>query len=409
MTMAPLMRRRGPFLVGLLYLIVLPHVAAALDAAEVSRLAEARSPDVRAALMRVTSARHAAGLAEESPHRTNVGLEGGPTVGFGGDVGGEVTLSASRPIELGDKAAHRVAVATAEVQEAQAALDDVRLRVRIEAVGVFASWLAAADRAHGADETVELAKTVGESISQRLAAGTATRFDAQAAALSLARARIEASQAHREVELLGTELQLLLGLESRPVAQIAHPTPTFPDLATIIDRATATQGRVKAALAGVDAMRARIRLAEANAEGDIAIGGFASIADDSAFAGISFSWDLPTRARSAKEVSVLFAELAAAEANVEHVTRELVRVLTILWHQANGHRERSRQLAADVEPILESTRQVLASAIDQGSATGAQLLGLLQERRAVANARIESEVSARSAIILMLTMSGTGP
>ncbi|MBT9558471.1 MAG: TolC family protein [Myxococcales bacterium] len=399
-------------LAGILYFVLLPPTAGALDAAgvldatQVARLSEAHNPEVRAALARVASARHASGLAEESPHRTNVSVEGGPTFGFGGHVGGEVTLSASRPIELGDKAAHRVAVAMADILEAEATLDEVRLRVRVEAIGVFASWLAAADRARGADETALLAQSVGASITQRLAAGMATRFDAQAAALTIARARLEASQAQREVEILGTELQLLLGLGARPVAHLDYPTPSFPDLTTVIDRATATHGRVKAALAGVDAMRTRVRLAEANAEGDIAIGGFTTVADDSALVGISVSWDLPTRDRSAKEVAALTSGVDAAEANVELVTRDLVRVLSSLWHRANGHREHARQLSADVEPVLESTRLLLTSAIDQGTATGAQLLGLLQERRALANARIEADVNARSAIMLLLAMSG---
>jgi len=166
---------------------------------------------------------------------------------------------------------------------------------------------------------------------------------------------------------------------------------------------------VKAALAGVDAMRARIRLAESNADGDVAIGGFATVADDSVLAGLSLSWDLPTRTRSAKEVAVLSAEADAAEANVELVTRDLVRILTIHWHQANGHLEHARRLAADVEPILENTRLLLTNAVDRGSATGSQLLGLLQERRALSTSRIDSEVNARSAIILMLTVGGEGP
>jgi len=157
---------------------------------------------------------------------------------FGGsaDLGGfesaESTAVFSQPILLGGKRSRRRAVAQTDYALAGRDLDAVKLDVRARTAAAFYAVLIAQDRQALANELLDLAQSVGDTVQIRVDAGKVSPVESTRAQIEVSTARINVIRSVRELAAARARLSATWGSSTtsfqRAIGTLPDPGPPPP-------------------------------------------------------------------------------------------------------------------------------------------------------------------------------------
>jgi len=245
-------------------------IAESMTLSRVIELAGTNARDVRIATTRIAEEEGkltgAQARALENPKlEAALGPRIGPSTTVDVDVGVEI------PFERGGKRERRIAAARAGIQREKHAAEDARRQAITLAVGAFYRVLQAEERLRLAEERKALAEELSRVARERHQGGDAPLFDVNLAQAEMSRAKSAIASEKGTIARTRAALAARLGLPSGGDLRVegdlknrsffdAIPSETSP----------AQRSDLLVAFAEVDASRAGIALAEAQARPDIA-------------------------------------------------------------------------------------------------------------------------------------------
>ena len=378
--------------------------AQALDLRHAIDLAVATSPEVRTATAEVEVARRRVTTSSVSEHRPELGVSAGPRIGFDGTVGPDVSMSFSKTIELGDKAAHREAVAAAELSKREASLDEVRVRVAAEVAEIWASWASAVDRRNRLEALLSDARAIEQKLAAQVKTGVSTRVQGGSARMTVARAEAERDAADAEAAIWAAELAVLVPVPSDgpDLSPLALPAMEGDWSADAVRR----RGRVRAALSAVETARARAALARAETTSDLTLGAFVALEGEEVAAGLTFAFPWPGNPRATAEALAHDAAAEAAEERAVATGQAVRRTLVRIRATADQQSRRADVLRERVATLMGETSAQLGAALREGQVTAVDVLLALREARELTMAQADAEAAARGAVALLIAIGG---
>lgn len=245
-------------------------IAESLTLSRVIELAGTNARDVRIATTRIAEEEGkltgAKVRALENPKlEAALGPRIGPSPTVDVDVGVEI------PFERGGKRERRIAAARAGVQREKYAVDDARRQAMTLAVGAYYRVLQAEERLRLAEERKALAEELSRVAWERHQGGDAPLFDVNLAQAEMSRANSAIESEKGSIARARAALAASLGLPSGGDLRVEGDLKdrSFFD-AIPSETSSAQRSDLLVALAEVDASRAGIALAEAQAKPDIA-------------------------------------------------------------------------------------------------------------------------------------------
>jgi cobalt-zinc-cadmium efflux system outer membrane protein len=241
-----------------------------LTLSRVIELAGTNARDVRIATTRIAEEEgKLAGARVRALENPKLEAALGPRIGPNTTV--DVDVGVEIPFERGGKRDRRVAVARAGIQREKHAVEDARRQAITLAVGAYYRVLQAEERLRLAEERKALAEELSRVARERHQGGDAPLFDVNLAQAEMSRAKSAIESEKGTIARARAALAASLGLPSGGDLRVegdlkdrsffdAIPSETSP----------AQRSDLLVALAEVDASRAGIALAEAQARPDLA-------------------------------------------------------------------------------------------------------------------------------------------
>lgn len=231
----------------------------------------------------------------------------------------KVTAGVSLPLVVGDRVA--AASSLAEVERETAAMEFLgRRRALLSQVKrAFVRVLAAEDRRVLAAQTVDLARTLRQAASDRLAAQAVPEMEVLKATVTLARAEVDLRETRKEASIARRELLGLLGATGREDLRFVGELRTdFPDISLDETRTNALGSHPTLQAAGkrVEAARRAVEFERAKRVRDWdldVVGGRSADAEFIVEAGIK----VPLTLRDRNEAGIRAAEVRAVQARLE--------------------------------------------------------------------------------------------
>ena len=233
--------------------------------------------------------------------------------------GAETAIVLSQTIELGNKRAKRVEVASLQKDLAGWDYQANRLDVFTQVTKSFVGVLAAQQKAQLAEDLVSLSRKVHKTVSQRVQAGKDSPVEQTKAQIVLANAEIEYEKIKKDLEAARIQLSITWAGKS-PVFDKADgkldsisPAPTLEELSGSIQ----TNPDMARWAVEIDQRSAALKLAKANAISDVKLGGgiqrFNQTDDNAVIFGVS----IPIPIFNRNQGQVLEARYAIAKARAQ--------------------------------------------------------------------------------------------
>lgn len=281
----------------------------------------------------------------------------------------ELSLGLEQRFETGGQRGHRIDRARAEVQATSASAADVQRVIDLAVATTFYDALGAEHRLRLLEEYERLARVLYDIARRRLDAGEGTPLDVSAARIRLAEAQrgTIATRADRKAAVV--RLAELIGVAASTPLTLQGELPgdeVVPDPDVLVARAVASHPGLEASAHAIEAARATVALADAEAWPDIGVGVFYGHeeGDDIVTAGLRvpiplFNRNQGERARARAARKRLVAERAALELSVDSEVRRAV----VAYEEA---RSALRIYDADVLRAQEESLELLQRAFQAG-------------------------------------------
>lgn len=290
--------------------------------------------------------------------------------GTAGLTGAETTLTLSRVLERGDKAALRGGLAGARGTLVQTELDLDRLELLADVAERFMHVVRDQQLLMVAESAVSLAEAARDEARRRVNAGAAPETESARAEIALANARLELEHAEHELKATRVSLASLWGERQPAFAEARADLSELPAAAPLTDivaslesnpqlRRLADQRRVA---------EARQQLASARAATDIRLSGGVrrreGTDDTSLIFGLSVPWGSTERAQPS--IRAARAEAEAQERAYEAVQRELYAVVYARYQEMVHAGTEAETLRTHILPAAGTALE----SIQQGYARG---------------------------------------
>ena len=345
---------------------------ASLTLARAIELATSRSPSV-ATFGAETEAATQRNEADALPPNPILESEFENFAGTGQTSGGqalESTVRVTRVFELGDKAALRRGVGTAEIESLAADQRTRQLDLAAEVARRFIHVLSDQEMLTTAERATKLAKQARDAAQQRVTIGASSPAAVGRAEISLARAEIEQEHAEHELASSRVKLAVLWGEQTPSFATVdgnlfeLSSTESFDAYRTRLD-SSPDLSRFASKLLAEDA---RVRLAQAQREPDISVSAgvrrLESFDDQALVAG--FSIPLGTRRRADYQERAAHASRTVVESEREARRLELHATLFDLYQELIHARTEAQSLRERVRPQAEALLKITSDGYQAG-------------------------------------------
>ena len=344
----------------------------ALDAA--LAIAEARSPEVRAAQARIDQGRGrrtVAGYALPSNPTIDLGFKS--DVLFANRSEKAIDVGLEQELEIFGQRGLRIDVADTELAARQLELAASRLAVRAAATVAYFDLMFRERRAAAFADVVEQATRLAEAARRRLAAGDIGEAEYQLVAADLVSVRAEARRAESERIAAQARLNTLVG---RPSASATVTAGDFPPIvaAAPLDRLLAwahdRRPEIRAAKKDVEARSSEVALRQRERlpNPTVALGysyDRTEMEGESQFLGVRLSLPLPLVRRGGGEIQEARGQRAEAEARRDGLLASLDADVAT----ARARQDEARQRVVDyaeLEGKLAATLQLYEKAYTSG-------------------------------------------
>jgi len=376
----------------------------------------AMAPTVQAALVASRAARE---IGDRSTGLGNPELVVSPGVRQGpeGGLAAEVTLV--QPIPLSRLGSSRRAASRAESDALALEAASLSLGLRLEAATGFCALWGATQALERAKDEVSYVQELLARFEEGQAAGAFTSSEVAEARTHLAETRLLQVGLEGEVHDVGLELSRLLQLE-RPTALLARgalPSADLPTEEELRRRLALVERLPEAAMASMQAVAARSRVRELEAEVAPWLGVGASYKQDGprdkAWYGV-LSFSLPIFDRGQREKSVLLAASREAE-GAKEAARSAARALAAMFeHEVKHTAEALAVFEEELLPSAQEAARLVETSFNVGEST---IIDLLRARRNLAQvlARVQyaradaAAARARLSLLLDAIPSEEGP
>lgn len=368
-------------------------------------LAAANSPSIRA-LTSETQALAARSEAEALPPNTHIESEFENFAGTGAASGTDLldsTVRLSRVIELGNKAALRRGIGSAELEQQAAEHQLARSELSAEVARRFIHVLSDQTMLGTAQRATELARTARDVARQRVTAGASSPAALGRAEIALARSQIAQEHAEHELASSRVKLSILWGDTAASFAQVSGELFDLPPLESL----DAYRSRLDASpeltrfASEARVQDARVRLARAQRSPDVAVAaGVRRLEqfDDAALVA-SFSVPLGTRRRADLQERAARADRTRVDMNREARQLELHATLFDLYQELLHARTEAETLHSQVRPQAET---MLATTNEGYRAGRFSLLELVDAQLQLIEVEREATTAAASFHTLMV-------
>jgi cobalt-zinc-cadmium efflux system outer membrane protein len=396
--------------VGLGAALLLPGVCLSqggpLSLPEALRLARERAATVIAAGGRVEEARArllpAARRLRENPV---VELTGGRRQA--GETFTDFEATVSQGFEPAARRQARIAGADADLEAAQAGLEDVRRTYLGEVDAAFQRTLAAQEKVRLATQAETLAGDLLTTLERRSQMGEATDLELNRVRTAAARARADRSAAESERLEAGGGLRALLGREPGEPLAVAGTLRELPalDLAPLLARA-AERPDLQALAAAVRQAEAEVRLGETREKPDFALrtGYKREEGADVVSAGVSVA--LPWIARGQEEQAVGRARAASLRAQLEAARRAAETEVRTAFAAYRSRVQAVAELERTAIPAVEDNETLAQRSFEAGEINLGELLLIRQEILEARRSYLDLLLAARLAAAELETRAG---
>ena len=364
----------------------------ALTLKQVIQLAEARRPELQAALLDVKAAKsRVAQAALRSNPALSIEAEnfGGKDELTGIDAA-EYTAQIEQTLELGGKRGKRIRLAESEEQLAAFDLQARRLDIRAETVRRFVALQGAQARLALGRESLALAEEFVQAAAARVRVGKAAPMEEDKAQILLAQQKVAMDSAQRDLQVARVRLSAMWG----------SPTPTFdrasgdlhavlsrPELAALTARMAANPDLARW-VAEREQRQAVLGQARAARVPDVTlVGGIRRYSEtDSAAFVAGLSVPLPIFDRNQGKIREATLLVQKAEQQRRAAELEAIAALTDAYQTLSAALTRIETLKRDVIPRSKSVFDSVQKAYAEGKYT---YLDVLDARRTFFDARAE--------------------
>lgn len=306
----------------------------------------AKRPLVEMSGASTDAARYEKSGAKQPIYNPELGIAVGPRLG-GGETLFDFQATLSQTIELGGKRDARRDVAAARFDVANAELSIAGLDARIETWRAFQLALIERERVTVTTEAELLAVQIDEATRERQKQGFGTQLQANLTTAELGRARHDRIDAERRYEEAIAQLASSVGAGPReriePDGKLELPPATSATVEALIARALKERPDLRASRSSIEATKAEIRLADAQATPDLTLGVSYAYEQDPALSTHailgSASIALPIRTRNEGARGAARARGRRADIDAARITTEIereVRVAFISFERARA-------------------------------------------------------------------------
>ena len=326
------------------------------------------------------------------PDRININLEDFAGTGAANHVQSlEATLSLSRTLELGNKAAYRGEVVESRTRLLLTEKDSERLDVLTETTRRFLHVAADQQRLKLAKDAIELLQLTEQAVNKRIDAGKAPITERQRITIDQANYDLELDHRRHEMESSRLSLATLWNRKQPDFEQVKadlfalDTLPAFDEWAGLLERNPDLVRHIKLR----DLSRAKIRLAKSKRKPDIDLSAgirYLGNNDDVAFI-LSASIPLGTSERAQHNIDEAEALSLVDPLQLEQKELELYTTLFEFYQEMKHAKDAVEALRGKIIP---ATEKMLAAYKEGYQAGRYSLLELIQVQQLLLNAKSRS-------------------
>ncbi|MHC4637613.1 MAG: TolC family protein [Planctomycetota bacterium] len=314
--------------------------------------------------VRISEARQLqAGLWPNPELEVEVEEVGGPGARSGFDAA-ETTIALSQLIELGDKSAKRVKVASLEKELASMDYQTKRLDVFTEVTKAFIQVLTAQQRLKLTQELLQLSEELVATVAKRIDAGKDSPLEKTKAAVTYSNVKIQHQKALQNLEYARKQLASTWAGQNPGFESVAgkldslSPLPSIDQLTNLISK----NPDIERLSLEIDKSKASLELEKAKAISDVTLGGglqrFNETDDNAIVFGVSIPLPISDRNQGGKLEAVY--ELAKARqeqrAAQTRIQMELVKAYQELSNSYTEATELDKNVLQAAESVFEASR-----------------------------------------------------
>ena len=323
---------------------------------------------------------------------------------------GGVTLK--QRFELPGKRSSRIAVAEANRAVAQVETRLYRLELEVEIRSAVLAIASADARVSQAQHVAELSAQVSTAVEHRVQAGETDRGDLARAQSDDETAKLATMAAQAQAEAARAALRIWCGgrlPHQFTLDGLLSDNPPTLVLADVQQRALAAHPKLAVYTARQTALTAAIAAEERAWYPDLTLGVSGSRQTDTNDLGVSVGIDLPLWNRNEGGIAQAHADLARGQAQHRKELLALQRDVLTAW---SAYERERQQIAGLTTRVIPATRQALQYKLTAFQVGEANLLEIIDARRAALTAEvavIDSRERAAQAFIALVIATGGDP
>lgn len=312
----------------------------------------------------------------------------------------EATLSLSRTLELGDKAARRGDVVEGENRLLQSELDIDRLNLLADAAQRFLNVVADQERLNLIESAIELVNQTRSTVEQHIQAGNTAIVERHRVSIDVANHEIELEHHLHELENSRVSLASLWNMQAPDFGHAEADIyalgelPDFAVLTGLLDRNPELIQHLRAE----DLARSRIRLMQSRSRPDLDVSaGLRYLGGSNDVAAMLWaSIPLGTAARSRPGIEEAESLSSVEPLNLEQKKQELYATLFGFYQEMKHAREAITKLDTTIIPSAEQMRQEYEAGYRAGRYSLLELIQAQQVLHAARKQRLEMAASFHS-------------
>lgn len=362
-----------------------PAAAEAITLDEALRIALERSPALaveQAAVAEAEARLVGAGIWQQNPEAN---IEAAARLGPE-DPTADWSVGLAQAFPLGGQRGKRVAAGRAEVMQAQAAREAVRIDVRVRVHQAFLDALLAREALLIEQAHAELSAALAAAAQRRLDMGATGRLEVDVARIEVGRSAGRVAAARGAVRTASTRLAEAMGVDpaAPPEATgvLEPPSGEVPTLAVLTESAQGGRVELKVVDQALAAAHARRAAAEADAIPDLTVSlSFGREANTETLVGGGLSMPIPlfnTNQGPIAEASAAAARLEAEKSAIKYRIQQEVAAAVAELQTAI---EVEQALRGQVLQPLDDSLGLLQRAFESGKIAGSEVLVLRSEFR----------------------------
>lgn len=376
-----------------------PPNAPGLLPKETARPLLEQDPRVAAARAGLTTARHEAGILEQSPYEWTARAWGQRRAVDAGPRYREWNVGIERTLRLPGKALADRAIGQATVDESRARYGEAIHESARELMALWLEWLTSERaRALAAENLQSVLANLG-AVDKRTRAGDASRLD-----LNLARAELaEQQRADNDARTQSSAAWARLSARFPGITRQSLPAQT-PSAVLIGADESIWRARILAESDEIKITQTHLQIAQAQADRaqserlpDPTLGVYTAseVGGRERLTGVSLSIPLPGGLRQSRQAKAL-AAVEIARSNVELKTREIETEVAAALVTARGTHE-SQQIANEGARAMQENAKLVQRAYSLGEGDLQSLLLARRQATAAANSALSAQMSALKA------------